>query len=195
MQPPPNEPPNAPKLVSTKDAGTTTPKASPGPAAPAQAPANPPAPAPTGGELLPDPPPKPMAYPPLQPDALTLSEGALEGWTDDALKKLREHVERVERLRAKIKATEELGAAIEAACAKARAAGIDHKTIDERLAANMFKPPEKPKDGRSRVRMKFWNPKDHSQRWSSRGKPKKWYLDHLAAGGKVEDMLIPESDR
>jgi len=47
-------------------------------------------------------------------------------------------------------------------------------------------------DGRSRVKPKYWNPKDHAQRWAGRGAPPPWYTEHLAAGGTKEDMCIPE---
>jgi len=46
-------------------------------------------------------------------------------------------------------------------------------------------------DGRSTVKPKFWNPKDHAQRWSKRGAAPQWFTDHLAAGGTEEDMRIP----
>jgi len=47
-------------------------------------------------------------------------------------------------------------------------------------------------DGRSIVKPKYWCLTDHALRWSGRGAQPKWYADHLAAGGKPEDMLIPE---
>jgi len=47
-------------------------------------------------------------------------------------------------------------------------------------------------DGRSVVKAKYWCVTDHSLRWSGRGVAPKWYADHIAAGGKPEDMLIPE---
>jgi DNA-binding protein H-NS len=47
-------------------------------------------------------------------------------------------------------------------------------------------------DGRSVVKPKYWCLADHSLRWSGRGAAPKWYADHIAGGGKPEDMLIPE---
>jgi DNA-binding protein H-NS len=47
-------------------------------------------------------------------------------------------------------------------------------------------------DGRHVVKPKYWCITDHSLRWSGRGVAPKWYADHIAGGGKPEDMLIPE---
>jgi DNA-binding protein H-NS len=48
-------------------------------------------------------------------------------------------------------------------------------------------------DGRSRVKPKYWNPKDHAQRWSGRGAPPpSWFTEHLDSGGTKEECLIPE---
>jgi DNA-binding protein H-NS len=47
-------------------------------------------------------------------------------------------------------------------------------------------------DGRSVVKPKYRNPKDHAQRWSGRGGQPAWVADHLAAGGTLEECLIPE---
>ncbi len=47
-------------------------------------------------------------------------------------------------------------------------------------------------DGRRHVRPKFRNPKDPSQTWSGRGGKPQWVLDHLAAGGTMEQLAIPE---
>jgi hypothetical protein len=38
----------------------------------------------------------------------------------------------------------------------------------------------------------YWNPKDHSQRWTKKGNQPRWYRDHLAAGGTEEECRIPE---
>jgi DNA-binding protein H-NS len=46
-------------------------------------------------------------------------------------------------------------------------------------------------DGRSTVKPKYRNPKDHAQTWSGRGAPPKWLTDHLEAGGAKEDLAIP----
>jgi DNA-binding protein H-NS len=48
-------------------------------------------------------------------------------------------------------------------------------------------------DGRRHVKMKYWNPSDHAQRWSGRGDPPpQWFRDLLAEGMTREAMLIPE---
>ncbi len=47
-------------------------------------------------------------------------------------------------------------------------------------------------DRRHDVKPLLWNPKDHSQRWSKRGQPPKWYVDHIAAGGTETECIIPE---
>jgi DNA-binding protein H-NS len=47
-------------------------------------------------------------------------------------------------------------------------------------------------DGRSIVKPKFRNPKDHAQRWSGRGAQPVWFKDCLAAGGTEDEMRIPE---
>jgi len=47
-------------------------------------------------------------------------------------------------------------------------------------------------DGRSNVKPKFWNPKDHAQRWAGRGARPPWFTDHISSGGNEEDMKIPE---
>lgn len=47
-------------------------------------------------------------------------------------------------------------------------------------------------DGRSSVKPKLRNPKDHSQTWSKRGAPPKWFQDHLAEGGSEDECLIPD---
>jgi DNA-binding protein H-NS len=47
-------------------------------------------------------------------------------------------------------------------------------------------------DGRNIVKPKYWNPKDHAQRWAGRGAKPKWVEAHLAKGGKPEELLIPE---
>ena len=47
-------------------------------------------------------------------------------------------------------------------------------------------------DGRSRVLPKFWCVTDHSLRWSGRGGAPKWFSDHISAGGKEDDMRIPD---
>jgi DNA-binding protein H-NS len=48
-------------------------------------------------------------------------------------------------------------------------------------------------DGRRHVKAVYWNLKDHSQRWSGRGKQPQWVKDHLAAGGTMDELRIPES--
>jgi DNA-binding protein H-NS len=47
-------------------------------------------------------------------------------------------------------------------------------------------------DRRSVVKPKYWNPKDHSQRWSGRGGQPAWLTEHRASGGTLEECLIPE---
>jgi DNA-binding protein H-NS len=44
-------------------------------------------------------------------------------------------------------------------------------------------------DGRRTVRPKYWS-KDRTQRWSGRGGRPQWVLDHLAAGGTLEELAI-----
>jgi DNA-binding protein H-NS len=46
-------------------------------------------------------------------------------------------------------------------------------------------------DGRSVVRPKYRS-KDHSSTWSGRGAEPAWFKQHLAAGGKPEELLISE---
>jgi DNA-binding protein H-NS len=46
-------------------------------------------------------------------------------------------------------------------------------------------------DGRSFVRPKFRNPKEHAQTWAGRGKTPQWFSDHLAAGGTEAECVIP----
>ncbi len=50
------------------------------------------------------------------------------------------------------------------------------------------------KDGRSDVKPKYRNPKNPSETWAGRGAKPKWYEAHLAAGGKADDLLIPNRD-
>jgi DNA-binding protein H-NS len=51
------------------------------------------------------------------------------------------------------------------------------------------------RDGRSKVKPKYWNPANHAERIAGRGQKPKWFTDHIAAGGKPEDMLIPKDER
>jgi DNA-binding protein H-NS len=47
-------------------------------------------------------------------------------------------------------------------------------------------------DGRKEVKPLYWNPSDHSQRWSGRGKDPEWVRTLLASGVTKEQMRIPE---
>jgi DNA-binding protein H-NS len=47
-------------------------------------------------------------------------------------------------------------------------------------------------DGRSLVVAKYRDPTNPSQTWSGRGGKPQWVLDHLAAGGAMEELTIPE---
>ena len=49
------------------------------------------------------------------------------------------------------------------------------------------------KDRRSVVKAKYRDQKTGST-WAGRGAPPKWFSDHIAAGGKKEDLLIREPD-
>jgi DNA-binding protein H-NS len=46
-------------------------------------------------------------------------------------------------------------------------------------------------DGRSAVKPKYRNPKS-SETWAGRGQKPEWVRAHLAKGGKLEELLIPE---
>jgi DNA-binding protein H-NS len=77
---------------------------------------------------------------------------------------------------------------------QAEALGLD----PAKLAAALSKRGSRPRassngDGRSTVKPKYWNPKDHAERWAGRGAKPKWYDAHLTKGGKPDDMLIPEN--
>ncbi len=43
---------------------------------------------------------------------------------------------------------------------------------------------------RRKVAPKYCNPKKKSETWAGRGRKPKWVEAHLAAGGKLEDLLI-----
>jgi DNA-binding protein H-NS len=87
---------------------------------------------------------------------------------------------------------------------QARVLGITPARIAARLAGRIPRPPaQRPAaarpeaggtddDGRRHVRAKYRNPRDHAQRWSGRGGKPQWVLDHLAAEGTMEELLIPE---
>jgi len=49
------------------------------------------------------------------------------------------------------------------------------------------------KDRRSVVKAKYRDKKTGAT-WAGRGAPPKWFSDHIAAGGKKEDLLIREPD-
>jgi DNA-binding protein H-NS len=46
-------------------------------------------------------------------------------------------------------------------------------------------------DGRSAVKPKYRNPRT-SETWAGRGQKPEWVKAHLAKGGKLEELLIPE---
>ena len=116
----------------------------------------------------------------------------LAALADEALAALVEHGQ-AEMLRRKEKRTADfLQLVAETArtlgLAPARvAAAIAHKSLRPRAASGA--------DGRSNVRPKYWSVSDHSQRWSGRGAPPKWFADHIVSGGKEQDMRIPEGEQ
>jgi DNA-binding protein H-NS len=52
--------------------------------------------------------------------------------------------------------------------------------------------PESAVDGRTNPKPVYWNPKDHSQRWTKKGNRPRWFQDCLDEGITEEQMLIPE---
>lgn len=42
-----------------------------------------------------------------------------------------------------------------------------------------------------KVHQKYWNPDDHSQTWSGRGKRPLWVAQLLKAGTKLDELIIP----
>ena len=43
-----------------------------------------------------------------------------------------------------------------------------------------------------KVHQKYWNPEDHSQTWSGRGKKPLWISRLLKTGAKLDDLIIPQ---
>jgi DNA-binding protein H-NS len=113
---------------------------------------------------------------------------------------LREAQGEMEKRRATKKAEilASIGTRFAAFVAEAMEAGLDEATLENALAKRLRGSKRTSgrmrdgADGRSTVKPKYWSPADHAQRWAGRGVKPKWYADHLAAGGKPEDMLIPE---
>lgn len=54
--------------------------------------------------------------------------------------------------------------------------------------------PRSRNDGRSTVKPKFRNPKNPSQTWAGRGAAPKWFTDHMTAGGKEDELRIPDPE-
>lgn len=53
----------------------------------------------------------------------------------------------------------------------------------------------KKKDDRTKVAPKYANPNAPEQTWTGRGRKPKWIEEHLAAGGKLEDIEIKKEQR
>jgi DNA-binding protein H-NS len=121
--------------------------------------------------------------PALPLDITTLTDDVLAALTAAAQ---RETEERLQRRR------DTALAALKEQAEAAQALGIPLARLKAFLEGKDDGAKEKPVDGRSTVAPKFWNLKDHTQRWSGRGNPPRWMADHLAAGGAEDECLIPE---
>jgi DNA-binding protein H-NS len=74
----------------------------------------------------------------------------------------------------------------------ARLAAVLGKRARQRTDIRSTSPADGKRDGRSIVAPKFRDPKNPSQTWSGRGATPQWVAEHLAAGGKKEDLAIRE---
>jgi DNA-binding protein H-NS len=45
-----------------------------------------------------------------------------------------------------------------------------------------------------KVPQKYWNPQDHEQTWSGRGKQPRWVATLLESGLNLDDLIKPERD-
>lgn len=124
--------------------------------------------------------------PPRPPTALPIDLASLP---HEQVAALAEEVPR-ELERRKAKLLEELTEA-------ARALGV----TPERLlaAAQRAKRESEPKtvkddDGRHFVKAKYRCKTDPELTWSGRGNQPKWFADHLAGGGKPEDLQLPDDE-
>lgn len=76
--------------------------------------------------------------------------------------------------------------------------------LDSRLALLKQPRPFKPQSGEvnkeavrpkrkyPKVLQKYWNPQDHSQTWSGRGKQPYWVAKLLKSGVKLDELIMPQ---
>jgi DNA-binding protein H-NS len=133
--------------------------------------------------------------PPLSAEALAKAEALpvdLATLSDDALSALLAAVERKIAERHAKREADLVASILETAAAF----GIPPARIAAKLGRRSAPRPQGSgvTDGRHVVKPKYRCLTDHSLRWSGRGAQPKWYADHLSAGGKPEDMLIPEDE-
>ncbi|MDQ8727669.1 H-NS histone family protein [Bradyrhizobium sp. LHD-71] len=50
----------------------------------------------------------------------------------------------------------------------------------------------RPKRKYPKVLQKYWNPQDHSQTWSGRGKQPYWVAKLLKSGVKLDELIMPQ---
>jgi len=113
----------------------------------------------------------------------------LSDYSFDDLDALRLRViERMEYVR-----TEKMREAVARLEGIARELGMDRGDVVAHLTG---KPAKK---RRRRATLKYRNPRDPTRTWSGRGKKPDWVLQHLSAGGRIEDLRItaptPEDQR
>jgi DNA-binding protein H-NS len=128
------------------------------------------------------------AYAALRPEFVSLSEGTLDGLSDETLKALEAQAKAAkERRRVTLIATFR---------EKAQAALAFGLTPAELAAALGWKlAPAARKidtDGRHDVKPKYRHPQDPTLTWTGRGGKPQWVRDYLAAGGTMEELAIPE---
>ncbi|MZR13731.1 H-NS histone family protein [Maritimibacter sp. DP07] len=63
-------------------------------------------------------------------------------------------------------------------------------SLDDLADVKPAKRTPKKKDARTKVAPKYANPNAPEQTWTGRGRKPKWIEEHLAAGGKLEDIEI-----